>query len=120
MRSKGLLVWNTFSQLFSAYAVFVDAIALNAIGYKYYPVYHGSRGRAVAARLQMCVAAVLHFRSETDILCSVMVETKGYTLEEIAQAFDGSTAQLVPAQAYLRSDEEAQAASVTDDKKRDL
>lgn len=39
MRSKGLLVWNTCSQLLSAYVTWVDAIALDAIGYKYYAVY---------------------------------------------------------------------------------
>ena len=32
MRSKGLLVWNTLSQFTGAYVVFVDAVALNAIG----------------------------------------------------------------------------------------
>lgn len=32
MRTKGLLVWNTVSQLESAYVTWVDAIALNSIG----------------------------------------------------------------------------------------
>ncbi len=32
MRSKGLLVWNTITQFETAYVVFVDAIALDAIG----------------------------------------------------------------------------------------
>ena len=39
MRSKGLLVWNTVTQLESAYVIFVDAVALDSIGYKYYAVY---------------------------------------------------------------------------------
>jgi hypothetical protein len=39
MRSKGLLVWNTVTQLETAYVVFVDAVALDAIGFKYYIVY---------------------------------------------------------------------------------
>lgn len=39
MRSKGLLVWNTITQLETAYVVFVDAVALDSIGYKYYAVY---------------------------------------------------------------------------------
>ena len=30
-----------------------------------------------------------------------MVETKGYTLEEIATAFEGSTANLIPIEPYL-------------------
>jgi hypothetical protein len=38
LRGKGLLVWNTLSQLMGAYVTWVDAIALNAIGYKYYIV----------------------------------------------------------------------------------
>jgi len=32
MRSKGLLVWNTVTQLQTAYFTFVDAIALDSIG----------------------------------------------------------------------------------------
>lgn len=39
MRSKGLLIWNTVSQLEGAYVTWVDAIALDSIGYKYYAVY---------------------------------------------------------------------------------
>jgi SP family sugar:H+ symporter-like MFS transporter len=39
MRSKGLLVWNTVNQIMGAYVTWVDAIALEAIGYKYYAVY---------------------------------------------------------------------------------
>lgn len=39
MRSKGLLLWNTVSQLEGAYVTWVDAIALDSIGYKYYAVY---------------------------------------------------------------------------------
>lgn len=33
-------------------------------------------------------------------LTAVMVETKGYTLEEISGAFDGSTVNLVSSSAY--------------------
>jgi SP family sugar:H+ symporter-like MFS transporter len=56
MRSKGMLVWNAITQIEYIYVVFVDAIALDAIGelivaweygcpeltligYKYYAVY---------------------------------------------------------------------------------
>ena len=39
MRTKGLLLWNTITQIEYIYVVFVDAIALDAIGYKYYAVY---------------------------------------------------------------------------------
>lgn len=39
MRSKGLLVWNTVNQLFGGYTSWVDPIALDRIGFKYYIVY---------------------------------------------------------------------------------
>jgi SP family sugar:H+ symporter-like MFS transporter len=32
MRTKGLLVWNSITQVEYAYVIFVDAIALDAIG----------------------------------------------------------------------------------------
>ncbi|WVO17757.1 hypothetical protein L204_105455 [Cryptococcus depauperatus] len=70
MRSKGLLVWNTITQLEGAYTTWVDAIALESIGYKYYIVY-----------MPLIVTQWL-------IAYFYMVETRGYTLEEIAQAFD--------------------------------
>ncbi|KAJ3918672.1 general substrate transporter [Lentinula edodes] len=69
MRSKGLLVWNTVSQLMSAYVTWVDAIALDAIGYKYYIVY-------------------------MPLVVIQWVLTKGYTLEEIATVFDGKNPSL--------------------------
>ncbi|WWD18249.1 hypothetical protein CI109_102699 [Kwoniella shandongensis] len=71
MRSKGLLVWNTVSQLTGAYVVWVDAIALKSIGWKYYIVY-----------MPFVVVQWI-------FVYFFMVETKGYTLEEIAVAFDG-------------------------------
>lgn len=71
MRSKGLLVWNFSQQIFSIYVTFVDAIALNAIGYKYYAVY-------------MPLVIIQWF-----LVYYFMVETRGYTLEEVALAFDG-------------------------------
>ncbi|GAW03554.1 sugar transporter [Lentinula edodes] len=76
MRSKGLLVWNTVSQLMSAYVTWVDAIALDAIGYKYYIVY---------MPLVVIQWVLVYF---------YMVETKGYTLEEIATVFDGKNPSL--------------------------
>lgn len=38
MRSKGLLVWNTVTQLEYTYVTFVDAIALDAIGQLLMPI----------------------------------------------------------------------------------
>lgn len=74
IRSKGLLVWNTVTQLQTAYVVWVDSIALNAIGYKYYIVY------MPLVILQWIFA------------WKYMVETRGYTLEEISIAFEGPDA----------------------------
>jgi len=71
MRSKGLLVWNTITQLETAYVQWVDVIALNAIGFKYYAVY-------------MPLVIIQFF-----LAWKYMVETRGYTLEEVAIAFDG-------------------------------
>ncbi|KAL7411188.1 putative hexose transport-related protein [Mrakia frigida] len=70
-RSKGLLVWNTCSQLFSIYTTYVDSIALDRIGYKYYIVY------MPLIVIQWCLAYCF------------MVKTHSYTLEEVAEAFDG-------------------------------
>ncbi|OWZ38215.1 sugar transporter [Cryptococcus neoformans] len=82
MRSKGLLVWNTVSQLEGAYVTWVDAIALDSIGYKYYVVY-------------MPLVIIQWF-----LVYFYMVETKGYTLEEIALAFGSkenlSTINILP------------------------
>lgn len=36
MRTKGLLVWNTFSQCMGAYVTWVDAIALDKIGMSFW------------------------------------------------------------------------------------
>ncbi|ORY30799.1 putative hexose transport-related protein [Naematelia encephala] len=88
MRSKGLLVWNTVSQFEGAYVTWVDSIALNAIGWKYYIVYMPL----------VIIQWLLTWRCEypwwyLDALADLadMVETKGYTLEEIALAFDSSS-----------------------------
>ena len=74
MRSKGLLVWNTCNQLFNAYATFVDPIALDHIGYKYYIVY---------------MPLVI---SQWILIKLFMKETKGYTLEDINRVFEGNSA----------------------------
>lgn len=95
MRSKGLLVWNTVNQLFGAYVTWVDSIALNAIGYKYYAVYMP----LVIIQWFLayrCEQAWLQPRllQELKLTSTDMVETRGYTLEEVALAFDGSSSSL--------------------------
>lgn len=93
MRSKGLLVWNTLSQLTGAYVVFVDAVALERIGWKYYIVY-----------MPLIILQWL-------LLYRYMVETKGYTLEEVAFAFDGSTAHLVDVEQFNHTHERSESDS---------
>ncbi|KAJ3812899.1 general substrate transporter [Lentinula lateritia] len=97
MRSKGLLVWNTVSQLMSAYVTWVDAIALDAIGYKYYIVYMP----LVVIQwvlVYFCKSSLsINQKMWTHYLIyrfTDMVETKGYTLEEIATVFDGKNPSL--------------------------
>lgn len=78
MRSKGLLVWNCFTQVQAIYCTFVDSIALNSIGYKYFAVY-------------MPLVIIQWF-----LVKFFMVETKGYTLEEVALAFDNRSFSSLP------------------------
>lgn len=78
MRSKGLLVWNCFTQVQAIYCTFVDSIALNSIGYKYYAVY-------------MPLVILQWF-----LVKYFMVETRGYTLEEVALAFDNASFSSLP------------------------
>jgi MFS family permease len=78
MRSKGLLVWNCFTQVQAIYCVFVDSIALNSIGYKYYAVY-------------MPLVII-----QWGLVKYYMVETRGYTLEEVALAFDNASFASLP------------------------
>jgi SP family sugar:H+ symporter-like MFS transporter len=96
MRTKGLLVWNTVTQFETAYVTFVDAVALTAISWKYYFVYmplviiqFGLVWRCMSPLFGGCDCLT---DTRTD-----MVETKGYTLEEIATVFDGSSASLADA-----------------------
>lgn len=70
MRTKGLLVWNQATQVQGTYVTFVDSIAFNKIGYWYYIVY-----------MPLIVIQWV-------LMKRYMVETNGYTLEEIALAFD--------------------------------
>lgn len=73
MRSKGLLVWNQAQQVQGTYVTFVDSIALNRIKYWYYLVY-----------LPLLIIQWI-------LIKLYMVETNGFTLEEIALAFDSMT-----------------------------
>lgn len=78
MRSKGLLIWNSVTQIQAIYVTFVDSIALDAIGYKYYIVY--------MPLVILQIFLVKYF----------MVETKGFTLEEVALAFENASSTNLP------------------------
>ncbi|KAI9632414.1 general substrate transporter [Dioszegia hungarica] len=91
MRSKGMLVWNAITQIEYVYVVFVDAIALEAIGYRYYAVY-------------IPLVVIQWF-----LLKFFMVETRGYTLEEVAMAFDPYTTSF--ADVHLMSEEQGETAA---------
>ncbi|KAL1405941.1 hypothetical protein Q8F55_007623 [Vanrija albida] len=104
MRSKGLLVWNTVTQLQGVYVTFVDSVALNKIGYKYYAVY-------------MPLIIIQWF-----LVKYFMVETRGYTLEEVALLFDSRESLLdvpVVERQARAGEEEATLAGGNDTKKDD-
>ncbi|ORY25046.1 putative hexose transport-related protein [Naematelia encephala] len=84
VRAKGVAVWNTVNQATGAYGAYVNSIALAAISWKYYLVY------LPLVVLQWIVAYFF------------MVETKGYTLEEIAIAFEGADAAVAKVDAELK------------------
>ncbi|CDR46398.1 RHTO0S12e04060g1_1 [Rhodotorula toruloides] len=71
MRAKGMMLWGMVNKLISIFNAYVNSIALDEIGWKYYLVY-------------TCILSIqlvgMYF------LC---VETSGLTLEEISAVFDG-------------------------------
>ncbi|GAA5892803.1 hypothetical protein JCM6882_000584 [Rhodosporidiobolus microsporus] len=74
MRAKGALVWGIANKLISIFNSYVNSIALDRIGWRYYVVYN-------------CLLAL-----QLTGMYFLAVETKGYTLEEIAVLFDGGAA----------------------------
>jgi hypothetical protein len=113
MRSKGMLVWNAVTQIEYTYTAFVDAIALEAIGYKYYAVYlplvviQWFLLKFCELTLTFCISPpsrvlameIPPWRQDADE--AVMVETFGYTLEEIAFAFDRASTDSLTANTLL-------------------
>jgi hypothetical protein len=73
-RAKGMAGWSMTNQACGVFSSFVNSIGLNSIGWKYYAVYLG------ILPLQWILAYFF------------MVETHGYSLEEIAIAFEGKGA----------------------------
>jgi len=70
-RAKGMIVWGVANKIISIFNAYVNSIALDNIGWKYYLVY-------------TCILTV-----QLVLMYFLCVETSGYTLEEIAVLFDG-------------------------------
>jgi hypothetical protein len=81
IRAKGMAVQGLCVNLALFFNQYVNPIALGALGWKYYLVY-------------VCWLAV-----ELAVVWKFYVETKGRTLEELAEIFDGDQAPLVIAEA---------------------
>lgn len=81
IRAKGMAVQGLCVNLALFFNSYINPIALTAIGWKYYLVY--------------CVWLIV----EVFVVWKFYVETKGRTLEELAEIFDGDQAALVVAEA---------------------
>lgn len=80
IRAKGMAVQGLCVNLALFFNSYINPIALNAIGWKYYLVY--------------CIWLIV----ELFVVWKFYVETKGRTLEELAEIFDGDQAALVIAE----------------------
>ncbi|KAI5475101.1 MFS sugar transporter [Pseudohyphozyma bogoriensis] len=90
VRAKGMIIWGISNKIISIFNAYVNSIALGRIGWKYYIVY-----------------CVLNFLQLT-AMYFLLVETKGYTLEEIAVMFDGENTahvEVAPYEQGLHHDE---------------
>ncbi|GAA6035015.1 hypothetical protein JCM8097_002144 [Rhodosporidiobolus ruineniae] len=83
LRAKGMATWNTANQLSGLFNAYVNPVALDAIGWRYYIVYIG-------------ICAVSY-----GLLWYFMVETKGLTLEEIDILFNGADSAVAKLDAQL-------------------
>ncbi|KAL8284065.1 hypothetical protein RQP46_005178 [Phenoliferia psychrophenolica] len=70
-RAKGMMIWTITSKCCSIFNAYANSVALAKIGWHYYLVYTGTL---------VITGTLLYF---------LIVETRGYTLEEIAVLFDG-------------------------------
>lgn len=79
-RAKGMATWSMTNQACGIFSSFVNSVGLSAIGWKYYAVY---------LAFIPCQWLLAYF---------FMVETHGYSLEEIAIAFEGKHAAVAQIQ----------------------
>ncbi|KAI5476526.1 general substrate transporter [Pseudohyphozyma bogoriensis] len=71
IRAKGMMIWQMTVKCLSVFNAYANSVALAKIGWKYYLVYTGT----------LTVTGIAMY--------FLIVETRGYTLEEIAVLFDG-------------------------------
>ncbi|KAM0755183.1 general substrate transporter [Meredithblackwellia eburnea MCA 4105] len=71
IRAKGMMIWTITVKCIATFNAYVNSIALAKIGWKYYTVY----------TCTLTITGILMY--------FLIVETRGYTLEEIAVLFDG-------------------------------
>ncbi|KAK0488959.1 major facilitator superfamily domain-containing protein [Armillaria novae-zelandiae] len=71
MRGKGMMVWAMTAKCLSVFSAYTNPVAMRNIGYKWYTFY-----TAIIIVTGICIYFFI-------------VETKGHTLEEIGQLFDG-------------------------------
>ncbi len=74
IRAKGMALWSVVNQCCGIFSSFVNSVGLDNIGYKYYGFY------------------IALLPVQWVLMYVYMVETKGYTLEEIAVQFEGERA----------------------------
>ncbi|KAK9452796.1 general substrate transporter [Dipodascopsis uninucleata] len=75
MRARGMMVWGLWVKSLSIFSAYTNPLAMERIGYKWYIFY---------TAIISLTGVLMYF---------FIVETKGYTLEEIAILFDGEPVQ---------------------------
>ncbi|KAJ3882390.1 general substrate transporter [Lentinula edodes] len=90
MRSKGMMIWTICGKMMSVFSSYVNPVAMVDIAWKWYFFY---------TAIIVVTGILVHF---------VLVETKGRTLEEIGELFDGKILQahLDPLHYDLGTDDE--------------
>jgi len=89
VRAKGMMVWSITGSAWGIYTSYVNSIGLAAIGWKYYTVYFP--------------IIIIQFV----LMYLYLVETKGYSLEQVAVAFEGGNAKVLKVdEEFLEGDAE--------------
>ncbi|CAD6576391.1 MAG: hypothetical protein CYPHOPRED_005987 [Cyphobasidiales sp. Tagirdzhanova-0007] len=102
LRTKGMAIYTVVTNAGALFNALVNPVALAAIGWKYYLMF---------IVLDVCELAIAYF---------LIIETKGFTLEEIAGLFDGPTAPALEAgfvATGLKANEDMRQEEIVDDDK---